>query len=82
MIIVTCIYGIAIILGIIGLIRSQKVYKFRTKLLDDIFKGNNIDQKIAIFDKVSYIKMALDLFTPLTLENYWSEKDIKILLSH
>jgi hypothetical protein len=68
----------------VGLIRNNKVYRFRNKILKDFVFKNEHDwqRKVNIYKKVSYEEMAFDLFRPLTLETYWSKKDIEILTNN
>jgi len=81
LLIIICAAGLLIV--IIGLIRNEKVYRFRQHIADNyIFNDPEAwQQKLRVYKKVSYEEMAFNLFKPLKFESWWNENDSKILLN-
>jgi len=80
---IVCFLQLPLLVLLWALIRNHLVYRFRGRIIDIIFSGTyeGLGERLTVFHKVSYDKMLWKLFTPLKYENYWSNRDIEILLN-
>lgn len=77
---VLIVCSIGVIISMYVLIRNNKVYKFRTHLIDLIYKdvGNNFWEKKELLDKYTYNNM-LYSFKPLKMECWFTDDELKSL---
>ena len=77
---VLIVCSIGVIISMYVLIRNNKVYKFRTHLINLIYKGvaNNFLEKKELLDKYTYNNM-LYSFKPLKFKYWFTEKELKLL---
>ena len=79
MIVLKAIWAIGMISCIYIMIRNELVCRFRHKLIDTVFEGNNWNEKREIFHNgPSYGKMLLSL-KRLKLESFYTSEQIEIL---
>jgi hypothetical protein len=65
-------------LSVYMLIRNELVGRFRGKLIDMAFRGDNWLEKLEIFYRVYYYEMMLSC-KPIKLESFFTQEEIEIL---
>lgn len=77
---VLIVCSIGVIFSMYVLIRNNKVHKFRTHLINLIYKdgANNFWEKIELLDKYTYENM-LYSFKPLKMEYWFTDDELKLL---
>ena len=74
-------YAISIILVLTGIFlhyRNNNVFSFRYSVIELVFKDSDYEEKLKIYDRVSYDKMVWS-FKPLKLESFYTKEEIAIL---
>lgn len=81
MIYIIIYYAISIILILTGIFfhyRNNNVFSFRNSVIELVFKDSDYEEKLKIYDRVSYDKMVWS-FKPLKLESFYTKEQIAIL---
>ena len=73
------VFAVVIVISILVAIRNSQTHKFRHRVIDIVFEGENWEEKRLIYHNGPSYNQMMFSFKPLKLESFYTPEQIEIL---